>query len=234
MLRIQDAFSASSVTNRLECQTLFLVTQTQAIPYMLIQVILLVQLSTQARSRLSRRQALLRPTGTSYYKKSCQGLQPRLQDLSLRVDRQPATELNTPTQLPKEAAARHVPPSPTGEVLQTTGTVALPTPRCKGSPICSKYLLFVWHTFNRPWTAIYHLSPETVLPIQGMLLWVITSGWKESSSHLQEGFLRLAIPQGYSRTESALSISTSKKTFLQYFYCFCNNCLSYCSLKKHS
>lgn len=56
-LSIQDAFSASAVTNRLKNQTLTHVNQTWNMPYVLLQVILLVQLPISA--------ALLRPALSS-------------------------------------------------------------------------------------------------------------------------------------------------------------------------
>lgn len=92
-LKIQDAFSASSVTNRLTHQTLSLVTQTWYIRYVLFQLLLLVQLRRSippagAYPKLFRRQASLKPICTSYSKKSCQGLQPGSQDFTLWADRQ--------------------------------------------------------------------------------------------------------------------------------------------------
>lgn len=101
-LRIQDAFSASSVTNRLKKQTLTCVSQTRYMPYVLSQLILLVQLPVSG--------ALLRPAPSSPEGRphsSHQLLQKVLSRMTARVTRlHPAGWLSHWTKFPHQTMAQ--------------------------------------------------------------------------------------------------------------------------------
>lgn len=240
------------MTNRLKHQALSLVTQTWYITYVLFQLRLrvqpqlrlMVQLPTSvlpgACTKLIRRQASLKPICTSYSKKSCQGLQPGPQDFTLWLTDNFPTELDFLIRLLQKAAALSILSSQAGEVLQIKGIIALRTPRGKGTPTCRKYPLFVLHAFSGLWTAMYYLFLGQSCPFRGCCT---SFGMLEMNSNIRvksiiimslRGLSKALVALlGYFRSESALPISISKKTFLKYVFCFCNNSLSYSSLKNH-
>lgn len=167
-----------------------LVTLTWYIPYVLLQVLLLVQLPMSI--------PLLRPAPSSPEGR------PSSSQCAPAIPKSPArdysqgyrtsrcgltdnfpTERNSLTELPQKAAALSIPPSQTGEVLQATGTIAFWTPRgvqfaenwnftgiefhwnfqLQGSPICRKYPFFCMTHFQQILDSHVLPSPETVLPI---------------------------------------------------------------------
>lgn len=162
-LRSNDTRCFSASSNRLKYQTPSLATQSWYIPWVLFQVLLLLQLPMSV--------PLLRPAPRSPEGRPCSSqcapAIPRspARDYSQGYRTSPCgltdnfpTELNSLTKMPQKAAALSSPPSQTREVLQTTGTIALRTPRGKGTPICIKYPLFVRHAFSGSWTAMsYYL-----------------------------------------------------------------------------
>lgn len=154
-LRIQDAFSASSVTNRFKKQTFTCVKSDMAhalcaVPGPPPGTAPQICCPTQACTKPSRRQP------HSNYQLLHKVL-PRvrgLQDFALWANF--PIELNSLTKLWHKAAALSFLPSQTGEVNETTGTTALQTQIGKGTSVCRKHPLLLCLTFSRSWTAVYY------------------------------------------------------------------------------